>query len=158
MPTKFDAGEVAHIHEQLHSHLPSESALRVKALETLLVDKGLVNPQTIDACVQVYSEEIGPRRGAHIVARAWSDADYRRRLLQDAPAAMQDATKAQQLKITKVESVWNYLSEIKGKKGQVDAKSCKCTYDLVIIYGMDPTKKGKITKIKNKVENLKCDS
>ena len=52
MPVKFDADEVAHIHQQLHSHLPSESALRVKALETLLVDKGLVNPQTIDAWIE----------------------------------------------------------------------------------------------------------
>jgi nitrile hydratase len=90
MPTKFDAGEVAHIHEQLHSHLPSESALRVKALETLLVDKGLVNPQTIDAWVQAYSEEIGPKRGAHVVAKAWTDPDYNKRLLQDAPAAIDE--------------------------------------------------------------------
>ena len=51
---KFDAGEVARIHQHLHSHLPSESALRVKALETLLVEKGLVNPQTIDAWVEAY--------------------------------------------------------------------------------------------------------
>jgi hypothetical protein len=47
--TKFDAGKVAEIHKHLHSHLPSEPALRVKALETLLVEKGLVNPQTINA-------------------------------------------------------------------------------------------------------------
>jgi len=90
MPTSFDAKEVAHIHEQLHSHLPSESALRVKALETLLVEKGLVNPQTIDAWVEAYSEEIGPKRGAHIVARSWLDPEYRQRLLQDAPAAIDE--------------------------------------------------------------------
>ena len=90
MPTKFDAGEVAHIHEQLHSHLPSESALRVKALETLLVDKGLVNPKTIDAWVEAYTEVIGPKRGARVVARAWVDPEYRQRLLQDAPAAIDE--------------------------------------------------------------------
>ena len=90
MPTKFDAGEVAHIHEQLHSHLPSESALRVKALETLLVDKGLVNPQTIDAWVEAYTEVIGPKRGARVVARAWSDPEFKQRLLQDAPAAIDE--------------------------------------------------------------------
>ena len=65
----FDAKKVAEIHQHLHSHLPSESALRVKALETLLVDKGLVNPKTIDAWIEAYTEEIGPKRGASVVAR-----------------------------------------------------------------------------------------
>ena len=88
--TQFDADKVAEIHQHLHSHLPSESALRVKALETLLVEKGLVNPQTIDAWVEAYTEEIGPRRGAAVVAKAWSDADYKKRLLQDAPAAIDE--------------------------------------------------------------------
>ena len=90
MPVNFDAEKVAHIHQHLHSHLPSESALRVKALETLLVDNGLVNPRTIDAWVEAYTEEIGPRRGARVVAHAWSDADYRARLLEDAPAAIDE--------------------------------------------------------------------
>ena len=67
---EFDAAKVAHIHEELHSHLPSESALRVKALESLLVEKGLVDSATIDAWVEVYSEDIGPKRGAAIVAKA----------------------------------------------------------------------------------------
>lgn len=88
--TDFNAKKVAEIHEHLHSHLPSESALRVKALETLLVDKGLVNPQTIDAWVEAYTEEIGPKRGARVVARAWSDPEYRKRLLDDAPAAIDE--------------------------------------------------------------------
>lgn len=87
---KFDADKVAHIHRELHSHLPSESALRVKALETLLVEKGLVNSQTIDAWVEAYSEEIGPKRGARVVARAWIDEEFRRRLMQDAPAAIDE--------------------------------------------------------------------
>lgn len=86
----FDAKKVAEIHQHLHSHLPSESALRVKALETLLVDKGLVNPQTIDAWVEAYSEEIGPKRGARVVAKAWSDPAFRQRLLDDAPAAIDE--------------------------------------------------------------------
>ena len=88
--TDFDADEVAHIHQHLHRHLPSEPALRVKALETLLVDKGLVNPQTIDAWIEAYSEKIGPMRGAQVVARAWLDEDYRQRLLRDAPAAIDE--------------------------------------------------------------------
>jgi len=90
MSSKFDAGKVAEIHHQLHSHLPSESALRVKALETLLVEKGLVNPQTIDAWVEAYTDEIGPKRGARVVARAWCDPEYRRRLLEDAPSAIDE--------------------------------------------------------------------
>ena len=88
--TDFDAKKVGEIHQHLHSHLPSDSALRVKALETLLVDKGLVNPQTIDAWVEAYTEEIGPKRGARVVARAWSDPEYRKRLLGDAPAAIDE--------------------------------------------------------------------
>ena len=87
---EFDAGKVAEIHQHLHSHLPSESALRVKALETLLVDKGLVNSQTIDAWIEAYTEEIGPKRGARVVARAWCDTEYKNRLLQDAPAAIDE--------------------------------------------------------------------
>lgn len=86
----FDAKKVAEIHEHLHSHLPSEPALRVKALETLLVDKGLVNPQTIDAWVEAYTEEIGPKRGARVVAKAWTDAEFKQRLMQDAPAAIDE--------------------------------------------------------------------
>ncbi len=86
----FNAKKVADIHQHLHSHLPSESALRVKALETLLVEKGLVNPQTIDAWVEAYTDEIGPKRGARVVARAWCDPDYKARLLKDAPAAIDE--------------------------------------------------------------------
>ena len=86
----FDASKVAEIHQHLHSHLPSESALRVKALETLLVDKGLVNPKTIDAWIEAYTEEIGPKRGAMVVAKAWCDPEYRARLLRDAPAAIDE--------------------------------------------------------------------
>ena len=86
----FDADKVSEIHQHLHSHLPSEPALRVKALETLLVDKGLVNPQTIDAWVEAYTEEIGPKRGARVVARAWCDPDFKKRLFEDAPAAIDE--------------------------------------------------------------------
>ena len=87
---EFDAKKVAGIHHELHSHLPSESALRIKALESLLIDKGLVNSQTIDRWVEAYTEVIGPKRGASVVARAWCDQDYKKRLLQDAPAAIDE--------------------------------------------------------------------
>ena len=62
----------------------------MKALETLLVERGLVNSQTIDAWVEAYTEVIGPKRGAQVVARAWSDPDYKKRLLEDAPAAIDE--------------------------------------------------------------------
>lgn len=87
---EFDAKKVAEAHQHLHSHLPSESALRVKTLETLLEQKGLVNPATIDAWVEAYTEEIGPKRGAQVVARAWVDPAFKARLLEDAPAAIDE--------------------------------------------------------------------
>jgi nitrile hydratase len=86
----FDSKKVARIHGHLHSHLPSDSALRVKALETLLVDKQLVDSRTIDAWIEAYTEEIGPKRGAKVVARAWTDPDFKRRLMADAPAAIDE--------------------------------------------------------------------
>jgi nitrile hydratase len=63
-------------------------ALRVKALESLLVDKGLVDPAALDAIIETYEHKIGPRNGARVVARAWTDPSYRERLLTDATAAI----------------------------------------------------------------------
>ena len=60
----------------------------MKALESLLVEKGLVDPATLDALVDTMEHEVGPRNGARVVARAWVDADYKKRLLTDAPAAI----------------------------------------------------------------------
>ena len=88
--SSHDQQRINELYEHLHSHLPSEPALRVKAIESLLVDKGLLTQQTIDNWVQVYSEEIGPKRGAQVVARAWIDADYKSRLLTDAAAAIDE--------------------------------------------------------------------
>jgi len=88
--TDFDSDAVSKIHQHLHSHLPSESALRVKALESLLVEKGLVESATIDAWVEAYSEEVGPKRGAHVVAKAWTNPEFKSRLMQDAVSAIDD--------------------------------------------------------------------
>ena len=88
--TSFDSDRVAEIHRHLHSDLPSDPALRVKALETVLVEKGLLDSRAVDAWVEAFSEEIGPKRGAHVVARAWLDRDYKARLLADAPAALNE--------------------------------------------------------------------
>jgi len=88
--SKFDPLKVTEIHQHLHTHLPSDSALRVKALESLLVEKGLVKSETIDAWVELYSDQIGPKRGSEIVALAWSDAEFKNRLMNDAPAAIDE--------------------------------------------------------------------
>jgi nitrile hydratase len=88
--TRHDSGTISHIHQELHSHLPSEPALRVKALESLLVEKGMVDSKTVDAWIEVYSEEIGPKRGAQVVARAWVDPQLKARLLKNGPAAVRE--------------------------------------------------------------------
>jgi nitrile hydratase len=67
---------------------PSATALRVKALESLLVEKGLVDPVALDAIVDYYETKVGPRNGARVVARAWIDPAYKARLLEDATTAI----------------------------------------------------------------------
>ena len=71
-----------------HSLLPPDPALRVKALESLLTQKGLVDPAALDAIIDTYAHGVGPRNGAAVVARAWSDPAYRARLLADGTAAV----------------------------------------------------------------------
>jgi len=77
-----------HEHEHDHQAVPSDPALRVKALESLLVEKGLVDRAALDALVDAYENKIGPRNGARVVARAWSDPAYKQRLLSNADAAI----------------------------------------------------------------------
>lgn len=71
-----------------HQVVPSDPALRVKALESLLVDKGLVDRAALDALVDTYEHKIGPRNGARVVAKAWTDPTYKQRLLTSATAAI----------------------------------------------------------------------
>src|SRR5437016_5012787 len=71
-----------------HQAVPSDPALRVKALESLLVEKGLVDPAALDALIDSYENKIGPRNGARVVARAWVDRQYKQRLLTNARAAL----------------------------------------------------------------------
>jgi len=77
-----------------HAHddvaLPSEPALRVKSLESLLVEKGLVDPAALDAVVDIYEHKVGPRNGARVVARAGVDPAYKARLLSDGRAALRE--------------------------------------------------------------------
>src|SRR5262252_1649608 len=65
-----------------------ETQARVRALETILVAKGYVDPAALDALIDTYETRVGPRNGARVVARAWSDASYRQRLQEDATAAI----------------------------------------------------------------------
>jgi nitrile hydratase len=87
---KMEAATNTHAQEHDHHHqtIPSEVALRVKALESLLVEKGLVDPAALDALIDAYENKIGPRNGARVVARAWVDPAYKERLLNDATAAI----------------------------------------------------------------------
>jgi nitrile hydratase len=88
------SGDPDHPHPHAHDHdhdgqdTPSETALRVKALESLLVEKGLVDPAALDVIIDIYENKIGPRNGARVVARAWTDPAYKARLLADATAAI----------------------------------------------------------------------
>ena len=70
-----------------HSHL-SDTELRVRALESLLTEKGLVDPDALDAIVDRYENKVGPRNGAKVVARAWMDPEFKKYLLEDGTAAI----------------------------------------------------------------------
>jgi nitrile hydratase subunit alpha len=82
------APDLAHAEEHVHQDIPSDVALRVKSLESLLVEKGLVDPASLDALVETYEHKVGPRNGARVIARAWVDADYKQRLLAHGTAAI----------------------------------------------------------------------
>ena len=80
-----------HAHDHSHGQEPvSDIALRVKSLESLLVEKGLVDPAALDAIVDYCEHKVGPRNGARVVAKVWSDPRYRERLLADATAAISE--------------------------------------------------------------------
>lgn len=86
--SSFDREKAADLHRQLHSHMPSDPALRVKALESLAVERGLVARETLDAWIEAYSEHVGPMRGAQVIARAWTDPAFHARLMDDAGKAI----------------------------------------------------------------------
>ena len=87
-PSSAPAVDHGHDHEHVHTLLPPEPALRVKALETILVEKGLVDPAALDAIIDFYESDIGPHIGAGLVARAWADDTFRATLLADADAVI----------------------------------------------------------------------
>ena len=75
-------------HDHDHTEPPSEVELRVQALESLLIEKGLVDPAALDHLIDTYETKIGPRNGARVVAHAWCDPAFKAWLLQDATAAI----------------------------------------------------------------------
>ena len=77
-----------HPHHDHRQEPPSDMTLRVKALESLLVEKGLVDPAALDAIIETYEHKVGPRNGAQVVAKAWADPAYKARLMEDATAAI----------------------------------------------------------------------
>src|SRR5688572_33337912 len=81
-------GHHDHDHDHEEGSQLSETELRVRALESLLVEKGYVDPRALDVLVETYEKKIGPRNGARVVARAWADEGFRQRLLTDASEAI----------------------------------------------------------------------
>ncbi|MCV9880240.1 nitrile hydratase subunit alpha [Brenneria izbisi] len=75
-------------HKHDHTEPPADIELRVKALESLLREKGLIDPAALDTLIDTYENKIGPRNGAQVVAKAWTDAHYKRRLLENATTAI----------------------------------------------------------------------
>ena len=71
-----------------HQAVPSDPTVRVKSLESLLVEKGLVDRKALDSLIDTYEHKVGPRNGARVVARAWVDSAYKQRLLANADAAL----------------------------------------------------------------------
>jgi nitrile hydratase len=80
--------ELVHADDHDHQDVPSDMALRAKSLESLLVEKGLVDPAALDALVDTYEHKVGPRNGARVVARAWVDPAYKKRLLANGTSAI----------------------------------------------------------------------
>ena len=77
-----------HDHAEPHSLLPSDPELRARALETVLVEKGLVDPEALNALIDTYQKKIGPQNGARVVAKSWVDPAFKARLLSDATSAI----------------------------------------------------------------------
>jgi nitrile hydratase len=85
--------DASHEHDHDHDHAHEGSALpemdlRVRALESLLIEKGYVDPKALDVLIETYEHKVGPRNGARVVAKAWSDPGFRQWLLDDATAAI----------------------------------------------------------------------
>ena len=74
------------------SDLPDEMTLRVKALETILTKKGLIDPKTLDEIIDYYSNKVGPKNGAYVVAKSWTDNKFRTQILKDPDKVLKAST------------------------------------------------------------------
>ncbi|HCR58019.1 MAG TPA: nitrile hydratase subunit alpha [Raoultella sp.] len=81
---------MSHKHDHDHTEPPVDIELRVRALESLLQEKGLIDSAALDELIDTYEHKVGPRNGAQVVARAWSDPEYKRRLMENATAAISE--------------------------------------------------------------------
>lgn len=89
MGNPFIVGNKTNMSVNPQHRLPeSEPAIRAKALESLLLEKGLVDPQALDLLIDTYENKVGPKNGARVIARAWSDPEYKKRLMTDGSAAI----------------------------------------------------------------------
>ena len=79
-----------HSHHHNHSVLPEEPELRVQAIETLLIQKGLIDPDTLNELIDTYENKIGPKNGARVIAKAWVDDSYKERLLKNSTKAIEE--------------------------------------------------------------------
>ena len=77
-----------HKHHNHHSLLPSDPELRVKTIESLLLSKGLIDPDSIEEIIDLYENKIGPQNGAKVIAKAWIDDEYKKRLISNATKAI----------------------------------------------------------------------
>jgi nitrile hydratase len=77
-----------HDHDHEHGSELSDAQLRVRALETILTEKGYIDPATLDALIETYETKVGPHRGARVIAKAWADPDFKHALIADATAAI----------------------------------------------------------------------
>ena len=75
-------------HHNHHSLLPSDPELRVKTIESLLLSKGLIDPDSIEEIIDLYENKIGPQNGAKVIAKAWTDNEYKKRLIINATSAI----------------------------------------------------------------------
>jgi nitrile hydratase subunit alpha len=87
-PVLAQAQGIGQAHGHAHQTIPSDLTLRVRSLESLLVEKGLVDRAALDAVVEMYENKVGPRNGARVVAKAWVDPAYKQRLLSDPDSAI----------------------------------------------------------------------
>ena len=90
MASKKTLSQKIHLHktESPHSLLPSDPELRVKAIESLLLSKGLIDPKALEKIIDLYQNKIGPQNGAKVIAKAWLDENYKKRLLRDGGSAI----------------------------------------------------------------------